>query len=59
MFINNIMFSNYMTLREVKPLSKRQWKQVANILKAGPTPEQKRLKAEAVELAKQIREEKD
>ena len=48
-----------MALRDVKPLSTKQWTQVTDALKAGPTPEQKRLRAEAIMFAKLIREEKD
>ena len=48
-----------MALREVKPLNAKQWKQVTDALKAGPTPEQRRFKAEAIKTARQMREETD
>ena len=47
-----------MPLRYVKDLSPRQWKIVTDALKAGPTPEQRRFVAEAIEIAKQMKEEK-
>ena len=47
-----------MPLRDVKPLSPRQWEFVMEKLKAGPTPEQRRFKAEAIEMTKQMKEEK-
>ena len=47
-----------MPLRYVKDLNAKQWKQVTDALKAGPTPEQRRFIAEAVEMANQMKEEK-
>ena len=49
---------NCMPLRYVKDLNAKQWKQVTDALKAGPTPEQRRFIAEAVEMANQMKEEK-
>ena len=46
-----------MALREVKPLNAKQWKQVTDALKAGPTLEQKRHITEAIKIARHIREE--
>ena len=47
-----------MVLREVKPLNAKQWKQLTDALTAGPTPEQRRFRLEAIGIAKQLREEK-
>ena len=41
-------------MREVKPLSDRQWKMVVDQLKKGPTPEMVRGVERALELAKDI-----
>ena len=43
-------------MREVKPLSDRQWKMVVEQLKQGPTPEMVRGVERALELAKDIEE---
>ena len=48
-----------MVLREVKPLNAKQWEQLTDALTAGPTPEQRQFRLEALEIAKQLREEKD
>lgn len=48
-----------MALREVKPLNEKQWQQVTTALKTGPTEEQKRLVAKALEIAHQLKELKD
>lgn len=43
-------------MREVKPLSDRQWAMVVEQLKQGPTPEMRRTLKLARERAKDIRE---
>ena len=43
-------------MREVKPLSDRQWKMVVEQLKQGPTPEMIRGVERALEIAKDIEE---
>ena len=48
-----------MTLREVKPLNAEQWKQVVDALNAGPSAEQKKAVAEAIERAKILRPAQD
>ena len=40
-----------MVLREVKPLNAKQWKQLTDALTAGPTPEQRQFRLEALEIA--------
>ena len=45
-----------MMMREVKPLSDRQWAMVIEQLKEGPTPEMRRGIKLAHELAKDIKE---
>ena len=45
-----------MTLREVKPMDDKQWKQVTDQLKAGPTKESIKTVKAALELASKLKE---
>ena len=45
-----------MALREVKPMDDKQWKQVTDQLKAGPTKESIKTVKAALELASKLKE---
>lgn len=45
-----------MMMREVKPVSDRQWAMIIEQLKEGPTPEMRRGVKRALEIAKDIKE---
>ena len=47
---------DYMALREVKPMDDKQWKQVTNQLKAGPTTESINTVKSALERAGKLKE---
>ena len=44
-----------MALREVKPLTAKQWEQVQKMFREGPTPESRRVRREALKRAAQIK----
>ncbi len=48
-----------MALREVKPLDNKQWNQVVDILKKGPTTQQRKMMTEAIAKAKKLNVQRD
>ena len=47
-----------MALREVKPLDAKQWKQLTDDLKKGPTPEQVEFARESIEYFRRLEQER-
>ena len=45
-----------MPLREVKPLTAKQWEQVQRMFREGPTPESMRIRKEALARAAKIKD---
>jgi len=55
MLIYSFCDSNYMALREVKPLDKKQWSFLVKTLEKKPTKQQKTMIKEAVEIGSNLK----